>query len=74
MKYEPMECWGFAWSNSKPRPYITSITAYARKDCQNQAEETIGLPWKKIYRMGGRAVRCILAPKVRRHSGQTTGD
>jgi len=62
MKFEPLQCWGFAWEKGKPRPFVTSIVAYQRKDCQNQAEKTLGMRWKQIYRQGGRAVRCTLTP------------
>jgi hypothetical protein len=63
MEYEPLECWAFAWSHSKA-PFITRIVGYTRRECIASAEVCLGLDWKKIYRNGGRAVKCAIAPRM----------
>ncbi len=53
--------WFFAWMTG--RPYITTICGWSRHNVINEAEKAVGDPWKKIYRNGGRAVRCKVVPK-----------
>lgn len=47
--------WFFYWSNGDP--YITSICEWTRKDLIEKTECILGVTWKKIYQLGGRAVR-----------------
>lgn len=61
MKYPPTECWAFAWS--KEVPYITTITAYSRPSLICEVEKHMGVPWRKTYRQGGRAVKCQIVQK-----------
>lgn len=54
--------WVFWWTNAKPHPYPCAITAYRKRDCIRKVEQEIGLKWPKVYREGGRVVRCGIVP------------
>ena len=62
MEYEPLILWAFAWSTGHPRPFVTRMTGYTRKDCMKATEKELGMEWKDIYRQGGRLIRCTLMP------------
>ena len=64
MKLKPLQCWGFAWDIGKKTPFVTSIIACSRKDCQNQVAKMLGMSWKRVYRKGGRTIRCTVTPNV----------
>ena len=64
MQYEALKCWGFAWATGRPRPYVTSIVGHSRQNCHAEAEKILGMPWKKIYCLGGRAIKCTLTPNA----------
>lgn len=53
--------WFFVWASGKP--YVTTICSWTRKDCIQYVEEQMREPWRKIYRKGGRIVKCALYPK-----------
>ena len=48
MKLKPLQCWGFAWDIGKKTPFVTSIIACSRKDCQNQVAKMLGMSWKRV--------------------------
>lgn len=63
MKYNAHECWAFAWSTGRTRPYICGITEWTRTELIKNVEKQMGEPWDKIYRRGGRAVKCQIVQK-----------
>jgi len=53
--------WFFMWV--KGHPYICSICTWTRKDLIIEVEKMMGADWKRIYRQGGRAVKCDIVLK-----------
>ena len=60
-RFAPESCWAFAWE--KGRPYITTIVSYRRKDLIREVEKFMGVPWRKTYRQGGRAIKVTIQQK-----------
>jgi len=52
--------WFFAWTSE--RPYITSMCSWTRKQLIDDVERSFGRDWKRIYRQGGRALKCTVIP------------
>ena len=63
MKYEAIQCWAFAWATGKPVPYITGINDGTRRDLIFAVEKILGMPWSRIYRRGGRAIKVTIQQK-----------
>lgn len=50
--------WAFAWKAGDP--YITSIINWSKRGLIMECEKYQGIPWKKIYGRGGRAIKVIV--------------
>lgn len=61
VKFKPEPYWAFAWSSGQP--YITSILGFSRRHVMSVAETDMNMPWKRIYRQGGRAIKVVITPK-----------
>lgn len=64
MKYDPLQCWAFAWASGHPTPYITGINDGTRSDLIFAVERILGMPWHKIYRRGGRAIKVTISQRT----------
>lgn len=64
MKFHPRHnvLWFFVWRTGTPGPYPTAICAYTRKQLIEEVRRQVGGDWKKLYRQGGRAMRCAVNP------------
>ena len=56
MSYPRFHGYAFAWQGR----FITSIVSYDRKSCEAEVVELRGMPWRKIYRQGGRIIRVVM--------------
>ena len=57
--------WFFCWASTPAVPnrdYPCSIAAFTRNDLISRVEKEMGVPWRKTYNEGGRAVKCRLTP------------
>lgn len=55
--------WFFMWAKPKGREYITMECHWERGKLIEKMERDLGRPWVRIYRMGGRAVKCAVILK-----------
>jgi len=65
MNPSPYYGWAFAWIDTKPRPFITNIVAYTKRECIREVEKLFGEPWKKTLKSGGRCVKVIVQIRPR---------
>jgi hypothetical protein len=53
--------WFFAWTTGKP--YITDICGWKKKDTIAFIEKLLVMKWERIYRSGGRILKCSVTPE-----------
>lgn len=59
---KPVEApaWFFGWISGKP--YITTICGWTRKQVMQEVERSHGESWNRVYKRGGRIIKCSVRP------------